>query len=197
MVTCDCCGLSGNYSQIVVGRGNPSAELMLIGEAPGAKEDELGVPFVGRSGKLLEKLFLSAGINSDEEVYLCNVAKCRPPKNRKPTKSELESSMPWLYQQIKLVDPTVILLAGATSVEALLGTKGGMSKLRGTWQHWQGRMVMPLFHPSYLLRNPSKQEGKPISLTILDLIKAKNSLSCPEHSSLDMPRLIRKRSSNS
>ena len=173
---CDCCGLNQPSSKVVVSRGNPSARLMLIGEAPGASEDALGEPFVGRSGKLLDQLCLDVGINPSEDLYICNAVKCRPPKNRRPSKDELFSSLPWLTQQIKLVDPLVIVLAGSSAVEAVLGVKDKISAIRGSWKPWQGRMVMPLFHPSYLLRNPSRVEGAPIALTLGDLVKVKQRL---------------------
>ncbi len=159
---------------------------MLIGEAPGAREDELGEPFVGRSGKVLDKLFKDVGINPLEDVFICNVVKCRPPKNRRPTKEELLISFPWLNQQIELVDPWVIILSGSTAVEAVLGLKEKITSLRGVWRAWEGRMVMPLFHPSYLLRNPSKTEGGPVALTRGDLLQVKNRLK-DLHKAIAMP----------
>tara|TARA_Y100001968_G_scaffold333383_1_gene395888 strand:+ start:19128 stop:19718 length:591 start_codon:yes stop_codon:yes gene_type:complete len=175
-VLCNLCGFEGDLSKVVVGKGNPLAKLMLIGEAPGSEEDLLGTPFVGRSGKLLDDLLKSSGIDSRNQAYICNVVKCRPPKNRRPTKEEVAIHIPWLNQQIKLIDPFIIILLGATAVEALLGSRGAISSLRGTWQNWEGRLVMPVFHPSYLLRNPSKEDGRPISLTRLDFIKVKQEL---------------------
>ena len=163
-------------NKIVVSRGNPLANLMVIGEAPGAKEEELGEPFVGRSGKLLDKLLQNAGFDINLDVYFCNVIKCRPPKNRRPTKIEIEENLPWLYQQIKLVDPYILVLVGATAVEAILRIKDRISSIRGNWIDWDGRLVMPVFHPSYLLRNPSKEEGKPISLTKSDFLKIKEKI---------------------
>ena len=173
---CDCCGQNQPSSKVVVSRGNPSSRLMLIGEAPGASEDASGEPFVGRAGKLLDQLCTEVGINPSEDVYICNAVKCRPPKNRRPSKNELLSSLPWLTQQIKLVDPLIILLSGSTAVEAVLVIKDKISTIRGVWKPWQGRMVMPLFHPSYLLRNPSKIEEGPIALTRGDLVKVKDKL---------------------
>ena len=175
-IICDSCGLNQPSSKVVVSRGNPCARLMLIGEAPGASEDASGEPFVGRSGKLLDQLCIEVGINPSEDVYICNAVKCRPPKNRRPSKKELLSSLPWLSQQIKLVDPLIILLSGSTAVEAVLGIKDKISTIRGVWKPWQGRMVMPLFHPSYLLRNPSRVEGAPIVLTLGDLERVKQRL---------------------
>ena len=168
--------LDNSINKIVVSRGNPFAKLMIIGEAPGAKEEEIGEPFVGRSGKLLDKLLQNAGIDINQDVYFCNVVKCRPPKNRRPTKIEIQENLPWLYQQIKLVNPSVIVLVGATALEAILRIKSPISILRGEWINWEGKLVMPVFHPSYLLRNPSKEEGKPMSLTKSDFLKIKEKI---------------------
>ena len=174
--SCECCGLYQSSTRVVVSRGKPSSRFMLIGEAPGAREDALGEPFVGRSGKVLDHLLSDVGIDPLNDVFICNAVKCRPPRNRRPSKSELLASFPWLRQQITLVDPWAIALAGATAVEAVLGLKDKISSLRGVWQFWDGRMVMPLFHPSYLLRNPSRVEGAPFSLTRGDLLEVKNRL---------------------
>ena len=168
--------LNNSINKIVVSRGNPLAKLMIIGEAPGAKEEEIGEPFVGRSGKLLDKLLQNAGIDINQDVYFCNVVKCRPPQNRRPTKAEIQENLPWLYQQIKLVNPRVIVLVGVTALEAILKIKSRISILRGKWIDWEERLVMPVFHPSYLLRNPSKEEGKPMSLTKSDFLKIKEKI---------------------
>ena len=168
--------LDNSINKIVVSRGNPFAKLMIIGEAPGAKEEEIGEPFVGRSGKLLDKLLKNAGIDINQDVYFCNVVKCRPPQNRRPTKIEIQENLPWLYQQIKLVNPSVIVLVGATALEAILNIKSPISILRGKWIDWECKLVMPVFHPSYLLRNPSKEEGKPMSLTNSDFLKIKEKI---------------------
>ncbi len=170
------CQTQSSLGKIVISRGNPRARLMIIGEAPGASEDAAGEPFVGRSGKVLNQLLENTGLNTREDAYICNVVKSRPPKNRRPTKDEREACMPWLLQQITLNDPWVIALAGSTAVEAILGIKGGISGIRGTWQNWHGKMVMPLFHPSYLLRNPSLSNGSPVSLTRRDLLEVKKKL---------------------
>ena len=142
---------------------------MLIGEAPGAREDALGQPFVGRSGQLLDRLLLEVGLNPESDLYICNAVKCRPPQNRRPKRAELTACRPWLDRQIDQVNPRVIVLLGATAVESLLGIKGGMTQLRGQWLSWDGRDVMPIFHPSYLLRNPSKASDAPTALTRSDL----------------------------
>ena len=168
--------LNNPINKIVVSRGNPLAKLMIIGEAPGAKEEEIGEPFVGRSGILLDKLLQNAGSDINQDVYFCNVVKCRPPQNRRPTKAEIQENLPWLYQQIKLVNPEIIVLVGATALEAILKNKSPISILRGKWISWNGRLVMPVFHPAYLLRNPSKEEGKPMSFTKLDFSKIKEKI---------------------
>ena len=170
------CNLSNSKNKIVVSKGNPFAKLMIIGEAPGAKEEELGEPFVGRSGKLLDKLLQNVGIDINQDVYFCNVVKCRPPQNRRPTKAEIQENLPWLYQQIKLVNPKVIVLVGATALEAILKIKSRITLLRGKWIDWEDKLVMPVFHPSYLLRNPSKEEGAPMSFTKLDFSKIKEKI---------------------
>ena len=171
---CRRCGLGASRLNVVVSRGNPKAPLMVLGEGPGAQEDEQGKPFVGRSGQLLDRMLESVGIDSNRDAYVCNIVKCRPPENRKPTALEMAACKPWLDQQIQLVNPAVILLAGATAVEGLLGIKGGITKLRGQWRRGEGgslegRWLMPIFHPSYLLRNASKERGSPKWLTWHDL----------------------------
>ena len=167
---------SNSIQKIVVSRGNPEAQIVIVGEAPGAKEEELGKPFVGRSGKLLDTLLQNVGIDISQDVYFCNVVKCRPPKNRQPTKAEIQENLPWLYQQIKLVNPEIIVLVGATALEAILKNKSPISILRGKWINWDGRLIMPIFHPAYLLRNQSKEEGTPMSLTKLDFLKIKEKI---------------------
>ena len=162
--------------QVVVGRGNPQAQMLLIGEAPGADEDARGVPFVGRSGQLLSALMIEAGLDEENDLYICNVIKCRPPKNRKPTSREINLCRPWLEQQIELINPALVLLSGSTALDALLGIRGGISKLRGQWHQHKGRDVMPVFHPSYLLRFRSREEGTPQDLTLQDLREARRRL---------------------
>ena len=176
---CTACDLAITRQSVVISRGTPSAKLMLIGEAPGAQEDTEGRPFIGRSGRALDALLREVGLNPDQDLYICNAIKCRPPNNRRPKKAELKSCRPWLDQQLALVDPAVIVLTGATAVEAILGIKGGMTQLRGQWQSWEGRAVMPIFHPSYLLRNPSREPGAPLDLTRQDLAAVRQRLCEP------------------
>jgi uracil-DNA glycosylase family 4 len=226
---CHRCGLAESRQQVVVGRGNPHARLLLIGEAPGAEEDASGMPFVGRAGKLLEQLLAEAGLDSERDLSIANVIKCRPPGNRKPSRVEIAACLPWLQRQIALQRPQLIGLLGATALEVLLGLKGGITKRRGQWleplegsflstkethnvaqvprqqdqprsthqigdlpnhlpnqpannpeainrqtiaiqpSNLQPIALMPLLHPSYLLRNPSGLEGSPKWHTLQDL----------------------------
>jgi uracil-DNA glycosylase len=147
--------------QVVFGVGNPEASLMFIGEAPGADEDRLGEPFVGRAGDLLTKMIVAMGLTR-EEIYIGNVLKCRPdmpestPGNRKPTSEEMQTCLPYLLAQIEIIRPQVLIALGATAVEGVMGGKQTpISKLRGKFQDFRGIPLMPTFHPSYLLHNPS------------------------------------------
>ena len=166
---CTACDLASTRQTVVISRGNPDADLMLIGEAPGAQEDAQGLPFVGRSGRALDQLLRDVDLDPEHDLYICNAIKCRPPNNRRPKKAELASCRSWLDLQLDAVDPKVIVLTGATAVEAILGIKGGMTQLRGQWQSWNGREVMPIFHPSYLLCKPSVAADAPTALTRADL----------------------------
>ncbi|ALF55809.1 DNA polymerase [Nostoc piscinale CENA21] len=158
---CQRCELGQTRTHAVVGRGNLNAPIMIVGEAPGQSEDETGLPFVGRSGQLLEKILASVNLSTEQDVYIGNINKCRPPNNRVPTPNEMAACIPYLLEQIRLVDPQIILLTGATAVKGLTGEKQGITKIRGQWIEWEGRLCMPIFHPSYLLRNPSKEKGSP------------------------------------
>ncbi|NES66384.1 MAG: uracil-DNA glycosylase [Okeania sp. SIO2D1] len=173
---CCRCELGQNRTHAVIGRGNPQAEIMIIGEAPGQNEDEQGLPFVGRSGQLLDKILESVELSSDRHVYISNAIRCRPPENRTPTTQEIEACKPYLLEQIRLVDPKIILLTGATAVKALTGEKRGITKIRGQWLEWEGRLCMPIFHPAYLLRNPSREPGKPKWLMWQDIQAVKQKL---------------------
>jgi uracil-DNA glycosylase family 4 len=178
---CRRCSLAEGRRQVVVSRGNPVARLMVIGEGPGAQEDETGLPFVGRAGQLLDQMLASVAIDSNADAYICNVVKCRPPDNRRPTAEEMAACLPWLERQIRAVDPAVILLAGATALEGVLGVKGGITRLRGQWREGRdgclaGRWLMPVLHPSYLLRNPSREKGSPKWHTWQDLRQVRQRL---------------------
>ena len=156
---CQRCDLGATRTKAVVGRGNLHAPLMVIGEAPGQNEDETGLPFVGRAGKLLEKILASVRLNTETDVYICNIVKCRPHKNRDPLPAEIEACKPYLLEQIRLGNPKVILLTGKIAVQTILGEKRGITKIRGQWFSWAGRDCMPIFHPAYLLRNPSRERA--------------------------------------
>ena len=178
---CRRCPLASGRQQVVVSRGNPSARLMVIGEGPGAQEDAQGLPFVGRAGQLLDQMLASVGLDSNRDAYICNVVKCRPPDNRKPTPEEMAACRPWLLEQITLVNPALIVLAGATAMEGVLGVKGGITRLRGQWREGEGealagRWLMPIFHPSYLLRNASREQGSPKWHTWQDLKELRRRL---------------------
>jgi uracil-DNA glycosylase len=158
---CQRCELGKTRTNAVVGRGNQTAPIMIIGEGPGQNEDEQGLPFVGRSGQLLEKILASVKLTIEKDIYICNVVRCRPPENRVPTPAEVAACKPYLLEQIRLVNPQIILLTGATAVKAITGKKEPIGKIRGTWIEWEGRYCMPIFHPAYLLRNPEPNVGKP------------------------------------
>lgn len=166
---CHRCVLGETRTHAVVGRGNPRAKLMIIGEGPGENEDLTGKPFVGKAGQLLDKILEAVHFDLDQDVYISNIVKCRPPGNRKPLPEEMKACSGYLYEQIRLVDPKLLLLAGGTAVEGLLGDKRGITKLRGQWIEWQGRWVMPFLHPAYLLRNPSREVGSPKWLAWQDI----------------------------
>ena len=155
---------------MVIYRGNPNADLMIVGEAPGANEDQQGKPYVGRSGKLLDKILESVGFDSQNGVYVTNTAFRRPPENRDPSQEELDFYLPYLLDLMRIVDPKVVLLTGRFSMRQLIGEKKGITKVRGTWYTLQdGRPAMPVFHPAYLLRNPSRKPGSPKALMWQDI----------------------------
>ncbi|MDG2615648.1 uracil-DNA glycosylase [Thermoleptolyngbya sichuanensis A183] len=157
---CQRCELGQNRTHAVIGRGGLAAPVMIVGEGPGQTEDETGLPFVGKSGQLLTKILESVQL-TDEDVFICNVVKCRPPENRTPTSAEADACKGYLMEQIRLINPKIILLTGATALKGLLGIKQGITKVRGQWIEQDGRFYMPIFHPAYLLRNPSREKGSP------------------------------------
>ena len=142
--------------QIVFGVGNPNADLMFVGEAPGADEDEQGIPFVGRAGQLLTKIIEAIGLRRDD-VYIANVIKCRPPQNRNPEQDEVETCEPFLFRQIDTIKPKVIVALGTFAARTLLRTLDPISRLRGRVYDYRGAKLIPTFHPAYLLRNPSSK----------------------------------------
>jgi uracil-DNA glycosylase len=144
--------------QVVFGVGNPDADLMFVGEAPGADEDIQGIPFVGRAGQLLTKIIEAIGLSRDD-VYIANVIKCRPPQNRNPEQDEVDTCEPFLFQQIDVIKPKVVVALGTFAARALLRTLDPISRLRGRVYEYRGAKLIPTFHPAYLLRNPaSKRE---------------------------------------
>src|SRR5450631_2629221 len=153
--SCTRCGLSKHRKQTVFARGTGSAGVCFVGEGPGVDEDAQGLPFVGAAGQLLDKMIAAMGLGRDE-VYVCNIVKCRPPENRKPELDEMAACIPYLNEQLDLIQPRVIVALGATAVQGLLGTTEGITRLRGRWQQYRGQIdVMPTYHPAYLLRTPS------------------------------------------
>ena len=151
---CTTCKLCSTRSTVVFGEGNPNADLLVVGEAPGAEEDRTGRPFVGRAGKLLDTLLASIGFPR-ESVYICNVLKCRPPGNRNPEPDEVEACLPFLRRQIEMVGPKAILTVGAFPAHALLGSTAPIGRLRGGVHSYHGVPLVPTYHPAALLRNPA------------------------------------------
>jgi len=156
---CPRCSLCESRTQVVFGEGNHRAEVVVVGEAPGAEEDRTGRPFVGRAGKLLDRLLLSVGF-AREEVYICNVLKCRPPKNRNPRPDEIEACNPYLVRQVELLKPRVVLACGTFAAQTLLDTATSIGRLRGSVHEYHGVPLVPTYHPAALLRNPAW--GRPV-----------------------------------
>ena len=154
---CTRCKLAGlGRTHVVFGVGNPNADLMFVGEAPGADEDAQGVPFVGRAGQLLTKIIEAIGLKRDE-VYIANVIKCRPPQNRNPEPDEIETCEPFLFQQVDFIKPKVIVTLGKFAAQCLLRSEAPISRLRGRLFDYRGAKLIPTFHPAYLLRTPSSK----------------------------------------
>jgi DNA polymerase len=162
-----CPHLASSRKNVVFGVGNPDAQLMFVGEAPGADEDEQGEPFVGKAGQLLTKIIQATGL-SRADVYIANILKCRPDTpgqaagNRKPTTVEMTTCISYLHEQIDLIRPKVIVALGATAVEGLLSKTVGITKLRGNWQTYSGTPLMPTYHPAFLLRNQAMSEKRKV-----------------------------------
>ena len=151
---CTRCKLHSTRHTIVFGDGSPKAELVFVGEGPGADEDAQGLPFVGRAGKLLTQMIEAMGLQR-KDVYICNVVKCRPPENRLPEDDEVKTCSPFLFRQIDVIAPKVIVCLGAVAAKTLLQTNRGISQFRGQWLEYRGRKLMATYHPAYLLRNPN------------------------------------------
>jgi uracil-DNA glycosylase family 4 len=156
--SCTACTLGRSRKHIVFGEGNPGALLLFVGEGPGQEEDDQGRPFAGAAGQLLTDIIVKGMKLRREDVYLCNIVKCRPPENRKPEQNEIEACAPVLQKQIEAIQPKIIVALGNAAAQALLKTKDGITTLRGKWQKFQGIPVMPTFHPAHLLRKESDKK---------------------------------------
>jgi len=164
-------------TNVVISRGNPQAKLLIIGEAPGPEENIKGKPFVGRAGQMLDKVLQAADFDPEKDVYITNSVFRMPPGTegkafRKPTNEEIEYYRPYVFEIIRLVDPRVILLTGNVACQSVLG-KTGITSLRGKWAQAEERWIMPIFHPSYLLRNPTRDPGSPKALMWEDIRKVR------------------------
>jgi DNA polymerase len=157
---CTLCGLSEGRTQIVFGDGNPHADLLFIGEGPGEQEDLRGLPFVGRAGELLTRMIEKGLGIARSEVYICNIVKCRPPKNRTPLAKEVAACRPFLDGQIDAVQPRVIVTLGKPASSLLLGRDIAITRVRGTWHEYRGIPVMPTFHPAFVLRQYTEQNRR-------------------------------------
>jgi uracil-DNA glycosylase len=171
-----CAHLASSRTQTVFGVGNPHAEIMFIGEAPGADEDQQGEPFVGRAGQLLTKIIKAMGF-AREDVYIANILKCRPDMppgsfgNRTPTPAEMQTCRPYLVEQIDIIQPKILVALGAVAVEGLLGARGTMRELRGRWHSYHGTPLMITYHPAYLLRNQSPSEKRKVWEDMLQVLE--------------------------
>jgi uracil-DNA glycosylase len=169
---CQRCRLHQSRTNLVFGDGSAAARLVFVGEAPGYEEDRQGLPFVGRAGQLLNKMIQAIGMQR-QEVYICNVVKCRPPQNRNPGTDEVAACSPFLLRQIEAIRPNVICLLGAYAAHTLLETDSSISQLRGKRRHWHEIPVVATFHPAYLLRNPAQKASTWLDLMqVMELLKA-------------------------
>ena len=178
---CTRCQLGQSRTNPVPGEGNLHAEIMFVGEGPGADEDRCGRPFVGKAGELLTKMIEAMGFTRDL-VYIGNIVKCRPPGNRNPEAAEMDACIGYLKRQIEIIKPGVIVTMGNVPTKALLGTKEGITKIRGSWQEYQGIPVMPTFHPSYLIRQDGdrQKEAKRHAWEDLKMVLARLGRSVPQ-----------------
>lgn len=168
VAACRRCGLCEARTNTVFGQGAVRTPIVMVGEGPGADEDAQGLAFVGRAGQLLTKILSAAGIDR-ESVFITNVVKCRPPNNRTPTQEEMLKCGDFLEAQLLLLRPRILVCLGNTPLKWLLRTSEGITALRGRWFDWRGVRLFPMFHPSYLLRNDSRQKGSPKDLTWQDV----------------------------
>jgi len=177
LINFDGCALKKTAINLVFGDGNPNADIMLIGEAPGADEDRQGKPFVGMSGQLLTKAFKTAGFEREKDLYITNTVFWRPPGNRQPTTQEIQACLPFTQRHIAIINPKLIILVGGTAIKALLKTSEGITKLRGTWfdytSPYQNHPIKmtAIYHPAYLLRSPGRKKD-----VWFDLLKIKDHI---------------------
>ncbi|OPZ77010.1 MAG: Uracil DNA glycosylase superfamily protein [Alphaproteobacteria bacterium ADurb.Bin438] len=175
-LNCDKCELCNTRNKVVFGCGIPNNKIVLIGEAPGFYEDKSGIPFVGKAGQLLDKILESQEFSRNRNIYICNIIKCRPPENRDPNDNEKQACRPYLEAQLELLKPKIILLCGKVSAHSFINTNEGITKLRGKWYNGPyGSKMMPIFHPSYLLRNESHEKGSPKWLMWQDIKEIKQA----------------------
>ncbi len=171
---CQKCALSKTKTNIVFSDGNPNSNLVLVGEAPGYWEDQKGKPFVGKAGQLLDKIFECVGLSREKDVYICNTLKCRPPENRDPLPEEKAACKEYLDAQLKILKPKIILICGRVALNTFLPECPSITKVRGKWFDGpNGEKMMPIFHPSYLLRNDSREKGSPKWLMWQDIKEIK------------------------
>ncbi len=175
--SCVRCQLSEHRTQVVFGVGDPAADLLFVGEGPGAEEDRLGEPFVGRSGKLLDQLVLEEMGLTRDGFYIANVVKCRPPDNRDPRPEEIEACNPWLEEQLALIAPKVVVTLGRFAAQTLLQSKEGITRLRGRSYPFRGGVLIPTFHPAAILRGGAQQ----LAQMRADLVRAKQAIAQPRH----------------
>lgn len=154
ILNCHRCNLSQTRNHVIFGEGNPKAEIFIIGEGPGKVEDLQGRPFVGPSGQLLDKILAACGFTREKHVFISNIVKCRPPNNRTPAIEETQACLPWLHEQIELINPKIIILLGATALKNMAGNNYRITRDHGQWLNLCNRLAMPVYHPSALLRDP-------------------------------------------
>jgi DNA polymerase len=157
MAGCQRCGLGKTRHNLVFGDGSHQAQVVFVGEAPGADEDEQGLPFVGRAGQLLTKIIEAMGLTR-KDVYICNILKCRPPQNRNPLPDEISACEPFLKKQLQIISPRIICALGTFAAKTLLKTEVPITLLRGRFHSYEGIALMPTYHPAYLLRNPAAKK---------------------------------------
>ena len=174
-LSCQNCALCKTRTNVVFSDGVPNNKIVLVGEAPGYWEDQKGKPFVGRAGQLLDKIFESVGLSRQKDVYICNTIKCRPPDNRNPYPEEKTACKKFLDAQLEILKPKIILICGSVALNSLLPNESGITKVRGKWFDGKYGKMMPIFHPSYLLRNDSREKGSPKWLMWQDIKEIKRA----------------------